>query len=187
MNYLTIPIKIMAVVLLSLAMPIPTNAQMYTGSGMGMSMPTDAPVVPAVNGFVDGHAMLFMHTEVSDAGVAKVLTDMMGGSPVPVVPALADAPAALLALVYVFTNGWDGMGPMGPMGGQADVFDKSPGEPGYSPLRNIILVTWADGAAVKVLKSIADLKVAIDSGSVSIKEAGIVVNMPFLTWPGGSR
>ncbi len=119
--------------------------------------------------------------------MAKILTDMMGGSPVPVVPSLANAPAEMLAPVYVFTNGHDGMGPMGPLGGQADIFDKAPGEPGYSPLRNIILVTWADGANVSILKSFAELKSAQDSGAVSLKEAGIVVNMPFLTWPGGSR
>ena len=87
--------------------------------------------------------MLFIHTETSDPGVSKVLTDMMGGSPVPVVAALAAAPAAMLAPVYVFTNGYSGMGPMGPMGGQPDIFVGAPGEPGYSPLRSIMLVTWA--------------------------------------------
>ena len=37
------------------------------------------------------------------------------------------------------------------------------------------------------LKSFDELKNAIDSGTVNTKEAGIVVNMPFLTWPGGTR
>jgi hypothetical protein len=55
--------------------------------------------------------------------------------------------------------------------------------PGYSPLRNIHLVTWNDGAKVSVLKPYDALKREIDGGAVSIKEAGIVVNMSFLTWP----
>jgi hypothetical protein len=164
-----------------------SSSKMKSGMKMGMVMVADAPTVPAVNGFIDGQKMLFIHTEVSDAGVAKILTDMMGGSPVPVVPSLAKATAEMLAPVYVFTNGHSGMGPMGPLGGQPDIFDKAPGEEGYSPLRNIILVTWSEGASISTLKSLDELKSAIDSGAVSTKEAGIVVNMPFLTWPGGKR
>jgi hypothetical protein len=178
-----------ALILLALVMAAPTHVQASSdakSSGM-MSMSTQAPMVPAVNGFINGEEMLFMHTEISDAGVAKILTDMMGGSPVPVVPSLASAPAEMLAPVYVFTNGYSGMGPMGPLGGQPDIFDKAPGEPGYSPLRNVIVVTWSEGASVRILKSVKDLNAAIDQNAVSLREAGIVVNMPFLTWPGGSR
>jgi hypothetical protein len=172
--------------------PIAVKAGSDSGSSgmkmnMGMEMVTDAPVVPAVNGFIDGEKMLFIHTEISDPDVAKILIDMMGGSPVPVVPALADAPASMLAPVYVFTNGYGGKGPMGPLGGQPDIFVSAPGQPGYSPLRNVILVTWGEGAEISVLKSYDALKSEIDSGAVSVKEAGIVVNMPFLKWPGGKR
>jgi hypothetical protein len=156
-------------------------------SNMDMGMAMEAPAVPAVNGFIDGEKMLFMHTEISDAGVAKILTDMMGGSPVPVVPSLANAPADMLAPVYVFTNGYVGMGPMGPLGGQPDIFVGAPGEPDYSPLRAVLLVTWNEGADVAILTSFAALEEAMDNGALSIEAAGIVVNMPFLTWPGGSR
>jgi hypothetical protein len=181
-------LSLLATILLTSAVAAPMLAQTSSGaSDMSMNMPADAPVVPAVNGFINGEKMLFMHTEVSDAGVAEILTDMMGGSPVPVLPSLANAPADMLAPVYVFTNGYSGMGPMGPLGGQPDIFDRAPGEPGYSPLRNIVLVTWNDGSSISILTSVEALKIAIDSGDVSIKEAGIVVNMPFLTWPGGTR
>ena len=62
-------------------------------AGMGgMKMPADAPVVPAVTGHGEGREILFIHTETSDPKIAKILTDMMGGSPVLVVPALAKAP-----------------------------------------------------------------------------------------------
>ncbi len=177
-----------ALALSALSMAVPAQAASDTASNsMSMDMSTDAPMVPAVHGFLDGEAMLFMHTEVSDAGISKILVDMMGGSPVPVVPSLAKIPTEFLAPVYVFTNGYSGMGPMGPLGGQPDIFVGAPGQEGYSPLRNIITVTWADGADIVELRSFTDLKAAIDSGAVTTQVAGVVVNMPMLTWPGGSR
>ena len=157
-------------------------------AGMGgMKMPADAPVVPAVTGYSEGREILFIHTETSDPKIAKILTDMMGGSPVLVVPALAKAPPDLLARVYIFTNGKTGDGPTGPLGGQADIFEHPPGDAGYRPLRAVTLVTWKDVMAARVLKSIAELRRVIDAGAVSVEEPGVVVNMPFLTWPGGSR
>ena len=153
----------------------------------GMKMPADAPVVPAVTGYSEGREILFIHTETSDPKIAKILTDMMGGSPVLVVPALAKAPPDLLARVYVLTNGKTGDGPTGPLGGQADIFEHPPGDAGYRPLRAVTLVTWKDVMAARVLKSIAELRRVIDAGAVSVEEPGVVVNMPFLTWPGGSR
>ncbi len=108
----------------------------------GMKMPANAPTVPAVTGYSEGQEILFIHTETSDPKIAKILTDMMGGSPVLVVPALANAPKELLASVYVFTNGKTGDGPTGPLGGQADIFEHPPGDAGYRPLRAVTLVTW---------------------------------------------
>ncbi len=164
--------------------PMPETGGMKTG---GMEMPKNAPTVPAVAGYSEGQEILFIHTETSDPKIAKILTDMMGGSPVLVVPALAKAPPDLLARVYVFTNGKTGDGPTGPLGGQADIFEHPPGDAGYRPLRAVTLVTWKDVTAARVLKSTAELQRVIDSGALSIKEAGVVVNMPFLTWPGGKR
>ncbi len=78
-------------------------------------------------------------------------------------------------------------GPMGPLGGQADIFEHPPGSPAYSPLRAVILVTWKDDMSARILKSAAELQGAIDSGAVFIEDAGVVMNMPFLTWPGGQQ
>ena len=74
-------------------------------TGMSMTAPKDAPVIPPVTGYSEGKTILFIHTETSDEKLAKILTDMMGGSPVLVVPSLAKIPQDLLAHVYVFTNG----------------------------------------------------------------------------------
>ncbi len=168
--------------------PVWGQMKMKPMKPMGSMMtPEDAPVVPPVTGYADGQKILFLHTETSDPKIAKILTDMMGGSPVLVVPALANAPKEMLARVFVFTNGMTGDGPMGPLGGQADIFEHPPGDPAYSPLRAVTLVTWKDENAARVLKSTAELQSVIDGGEVTTEEPGVVVNMPFLKWPGGQR
>ena len=151
--------------------------------GMG-EMSMSGPTIPPVNGFADGQTILFIHTEASDAGVAKILTDMMG-SPVLVVPSLAGTPKSMLANVYAFKNGLQ-QGE-GPFGFTPDVFDHPPGNMGYSPLRRVNLVYWEDEKRARVLKSAAEVIDAQRAGELRIESTGIVVNMPLLTWPGGER
>ncbi len=148
----------------------------------GMDM-GDTPAIPAGLAYLDGQEIRFVHTEVSDPDVAKLLTDMMA-SPVILVPALAQAPDAMLADVYVFKNGISGMGPLG---FQPDVFDNPPGTDGYSPLRKIIFLTWADESKARELKSLAEVQASLESGELSQEISNVVVNMPFVVWPGGSR
>ena len=158
----------------------PTAAPM---AAMDMDTMADAPTIPAGLAFAEGQEIRFVHTEVSDAEIAKLLTDMMG-SPVLVVPSLADVPESATAPVYVFTNGPVGMGPLG---FQPDVFPFPPGADGYTPLRRVHLVTWADPAAARELKSAAEVKAALAAGELTEEVPGVVVNMPFVTWPGGGR
>lgn len=155
-------------------------------SGMGGMDMEDAPRVPAVHGLYAGEEILFVHTESSDQSVADMLSGMMG-SPVLVVPALADVPESALGTVYVFTNGVQPNGPRGPFGFQPDVFDSAPGDDGYSPLRALSLVTWRDEGAAEVLRSAQEVGAAIDAGRLTVEQPRVVVNMPFLTWPGGER
>ena len=140
-------------------------------------------VVPPVDGFTEGERIRFIHTEASDPQVAALLTRMKG-SPVIVVPELAKVPRELLTNVYVFKNGVKGNGPFE---FQADVFDNPPGTKGYSPLRALNLVSWKNEAAVRELKSAAQVKRAIEAGELVVEQPGVVVNMPLLTWPGGNR
>ena len=147
-------------------------ARFYTGT-----------VVPPVDAYLDGERILFIHTEASDPGVAALLTKMKG-SPVVVVPSLAKAPKEMLAPVYVFKNGVAGEGPFK---FQPDVFDGAPGATGYSPLRELNLVTWKDAGKARELKSADEVRKAAESGEISIDRPGVVVNMPLLTWPGGRR
>jgi len=144
-------------------------------------MPT--ALLPAGKAFAEGKEIFFVHTEASDEGVAKLLSDMMT-SPVLYVPALANIPDEVLANVYVFDNGLEGMGPFG---FQADVFDNPPGTDGYSPLRRVNVVTWVDPAKARMFTSVAEIMSAVDAGEVTIAQPGVVVNMPFVVWDGGQR
>jgi hypothetical protein len=139
--------------------------------------------VPAGKAYAEGKEIFFTHTEASDAAIADTLTNMMK-SPVLYVPSLANVPAESLASVYVFENGLAGKGPLG---FQADVFDNPPGTDGYSPLRQVVLVKWAEGEQASEFKSEAEIEQAQAEGKVTTTESGVVVNMPFIVWDGGKR
>jgi hypothetical protein len=143
----------------------------------------DVAQIPAGRAYAEGKEIYFSHTETSDPDIAEMLTNMMK-SPVLHVPALAQVPMEALADVYVFENGVTGKGPLG---FQPDVFDSPPGSAGYSPLRQIILVKWADGASARELKSEAEIDQALSNDELTTQASGIVVNMPFMVWDGGKR
>lgn len=164
------------------------DEQHASQGGMDMQqggMPSSAAraPVPLVRGFYNGKTIFFIHTEASDPKVAKLLTRMMR-SPVLLVPKLARVPRSALASVFVFTNGVRGAGPMG---FQPDVFDSAPDEPSYSPLRILRFVTWRERASERILRSASDIETAATKGEIRIERSRIVVNMPFVSWPGGRR
>jgi hypothetical protein len=146
------------------------------------SGPVEAEL-PAGKAYAEGKEIYFVHTEASDAGVAEKLTNMMK-SPVMLVPSLAEVPAESLANVYVFTNGVEGTGPFG---FQADVFDNPPGTEGYTPLRRLNVITWADGSTARELKSVAEVMEAEVNQELTVEQPGVVINMPFVVWDGGQR
>jgi hypothetical protein len=139
--------------------------------------------LPAGKAYAEGKEIYFIHTEASDAGVAEKLTNMMK-SPVVLVPSLASVPAEALANVYVFTNGLKGSGPFG---FQPDVFDNPPGTAGYTPLRRLNVIKWADETKARELKSAAEVLQAEKAGELTIEQPGVVINMPFVVWDGGKR
>ena len=166
--------------LMLLILPV-TILALSACTSKGKEMPT--VVLPTGKAFAEGKEIYFIHTEVSDAEIATLLTKMMS-SPVLLVPGLADSPGSALAEVYVFSNGLEGTGPLG---FQMDVFDNPPGSEGYSPLRRLNLVTWTDPTKARLLKSSSEVQAARDAGEVSIEQPGVVVNMPFVVWDGGKR
>jgi hypothetical protein len=167
--------------------PATAATEEQTGGAMTEGMNADAPRVPPVFAYYDGEEIFFIHTEVSDETIAQALQQMMG-SPVPVVPALADVPDEAQGDVFVFTNGVKPDDtPLGPLGFQPDVFDSAPGDAEYTPLRRIVEVTWSAGAEPEVLTSVEQIQQAQSAGRLTLKPTGVVVNAPFLTWPGGQR
>ena len=100
------------------------------------------------------------------------------------VPSLVKVPDESLANVYVFTNGVEGSGPFG---FQPDVFDNPPGSDGYTPLRKLNVITWADGVATRELKFASEVLNARTAGELIIEQPGVVINMPFVVWDGGKR
>lgn len=139
--------------------------------------------VPGVRGYAGGWAISFVHTETSSPKIARILTGMTN-SQVLVVPALARTPRSLLANVYAFTNGVSGGGPLH---FQPDVFDCPPGAPCYRPLRALNLVTWKHPQSAVVLTSASVVRRLAAEDRVSIQQTGVVINIPFLSWPGGHR
>lgn len=182
-----------AVAILIAVVTLGVGAWWVWGLGQGMPMDDDMAMddmphtdvrLPPVAGLYAGEEVFFVHPEASDAEVAAMLTEMMAGSPVLVVPELAEVPAAARDEVYVFTNGVEGMGPFG---FQPDVFPSAPGDDDYTPLRTVVLVTWPDEGQARELTSSEEVREAADAGVVELEETDVVVNMPFLTWPQGAR
>jgi hypothetical protein len=156
------------------------------GDVASMGMGGDEHAIPPVFGYYAGQEIHFLHTEASDPQVAAMLSEMMD-SPVIVVRSLADVPDAALGTVFVFQNGVKPEGDRGPFGFQPDVFDSVPGDPGYTPLRSVNLATWKEDAEPRVLRTAEEVHEAESAGELSIARPGIVVNMPIVRWPTGSR
>lgn len=148
-----------------------------------MEMEHTKAEVPVDKGYAEGSEIYFIHPEVSDAQLAEKMGAGMG-SPVLYVPALAQVTDHALANVYVFTNGVPGVSMSGL---QPSVFDNPPANEGYSPLRRLNLVSWIDETKARELKTAAEVLEAAEAGKLTIKQPGVVINMPFITWEGGQR
>ena len=142
-----------------------------------------APVIPASVAYLEGEQIYFIHTEISDAALAELLSEKME-SPVVHVPVLAMSPYEVTSGVYVFKNGVEGTGPLG---FQVDILDGPPGTQGYTPIRRLYFVSWNTGSTAREITSLGELTVAEKAGELSIAESTIIANMPILTWPGGTR
>jgi hypothetical protein len=167
--------------------PMDSMSSPGTNEGAMAEMTAEAPRVPPVFGYYDGEGVFFIHTETSDPAIASTLEGMMG-SPVPVVESLAETSKDARSSVYVSTNGVvPDDTPSGPLGFAPDVFDSAPGDEDYTPLRELMLVTWSAEDDARVLTSEQEVLDAEAAGEIDIEDTGIVVNMPLLSWPGGQR
>lgn len=80
-------------------------------------------------------------------------------------------PGNKLAPIWTFTNG---------AAGQHNIIDTVPGEKGYTPLWQVIKVTWAAGKTPRVLRSADAVKKAEADGEVTLATTSTVVNCPVL-------
>jgi hypothetical protein len=80
-------------------------------------------------------------------------------------------PGNKVAPIWSVTNG---------VPGQYNIIDVVPGQKGYTPLWDVMLVTWKDGATKRMLTSAAAVRKALASGAVTMKRAGVVVNCPLI-------
>ena len=186
MRYVALGAVIVAVLFTGYAVfyAVRTPPQQVVAQGMGGPAGSMGQnLTPPVRGLYQGKEVQFIHTEASDPQVASMLTRMMGPR-VLVVSTLARIQKSLLADVSVFSNGVKGTGPFG---FQVDVFSSIPGQAAYTPLRAVTLVTWRDGARPRVLGSVEEIQAAVRNDEVTLKQSGVVVNMPMLAWPGGRR
>ena len=143
---------------------------------------TNLPLgIPLTMGYANGEEVFYISTEASVEDVANHLTDLTGFR-VAYTPALAATPETTLAQIYAFTNGVEGSGAFG---FQPQVADSQPGDDKYSPLWNVNAVTWNEGSEPRELKSEMDILKAQSNGELSIEEAGVIVNCPFIKWHGG--
>lgn len=162
----------------------PMDSMMGPSVMEGIQFNPDAPItIPMIDGYYNGERVFFIHTEVSDKGMAEMMTKMIN-FPTLHLPELTNISREKLGNVYVFKNGIPGSGPYGggPFMFQIDIFDSIPGEEGYSQFRVPHLVTWNDNATPRILTSLEDLLGSTANGELTIQETDNVVNAPMIVW-----
>lgn len=142
------------------------------------SIPVD---IPMAKGFENGNEIFFIATDASDEKTAEQITKLTGFK-VNFAPLLSQTPESGRGQAYVFTNGIAGKGPLG---FQIPVLGAKPGDANYSPLLQLNIVTWKDGAAAKELKSVQEVMAAQQNGSLTVNKTSIIVNHPAIKWQGG--
>lgn len=134
--------------------------------------------LPLLRGWYDGRVVYYVTTDVSVAEVAQA----KGANFAPrLSSALARTPAqpgqgAAVDKVYGVTNF-----------AQDSIFASAPAPVGarsasaaYSPLWQLVKVTWRAGAAARLLKSEEDVLQAQESGLVSLETTPVVLNCPII-------
>lgn len=155
-----------------------------TGSDLGsvlkLSNANLPLVIPLEKGLYDNKDLYYITTEVSDSDIASAISKNIN-FPVTSAPALAKAPDAALANIYIFKNGIQGVGQLG---FQPDVFDTIPGDPSYSPLWKIDYVEWKNPTNATILGSDDAIADAQSKGLITVTFTNMVKNCPIVQWGG---
>ncbi len=142
--------------------------------------PLASPLVqlPLLQGWFDGEEVFYVTTDVSDAAVAAAKHANHVPRLADAVPAAPRQPGQRSAVdkVYAVTNFE-----------QASIFASAPGPVGalnrdaaYSPLWQMVTVTWGAGRAPRTLKSQEQVLAAADAGDVTLLTTPVVLNCPIV-------
>ena len=134
--------------------------------------------IPVLRGWFEGEEVFYITTDVSHADVAdakganfapRLAASLPAGKPEP-------GRASAVDKVYAVTNFK-----------QASIFASAPLPMGsanrdtaYSPLWQMIKVTWAVGRTPRTLKSEEDVLAAADRGAVVLEPTPVVLNCPII-------
>jgi len=151
------------------------------GSVLRLSRANVPAIIPLHQGFYNSDSVYFIVTDSSDQKHADIVTEQQGWK-VELAPLLANAPAAALSPLYVFTNGVEGSGVHGYQG---EVFANTPAQEQYSALTSHIHVMWNDDSTPEVLDSEDVILAAEADGMLTLTELPVVMNMPQIVWPDG--
>jgi hypothetical protein len=117
---------------------------------------------------VDGERAYFVRTDAADAAFAK----QEGLVHVPLLAAAGSLDGGT-ADFYLFDEGAPD---------QLPILSSAPGMDGFTPLFRIHRVRAATGTPFEAAHA---LKAAADAGQVEIERSDVIVNYPFVKWPGG--
>ena len=149
-----------------------STVSMAAGAKAGSTQAT--ATLPVVIGWFNGQAALYISPEASTAAAAG-----SDGNISTLLAASANTSAA--PPIYVVTNFKQGnIIPVAPLStGPTNVSTT------YSPLWQVVTVTWNSGVAPTLLTSSQDVQAAMTSGKVTLKKTNIIVNCPVIYTPLG--
>ena len=152
-------------------------------SGCASSVPpgdSEGITLPLLRGWFEGHEVLYVTTDVSSAGVAQAKGANFSPRLAYALPAgIGAAPGRRTSVdkVYSVTNLEQG-----------SVFASAPTPIGhqnrdvaYSPLWQLVKVTWASGAARRVVKSEEEVLAAAEKAEVQLDVTDVVLNCPIVS------
>jgi len=133
--------------------------------------------LPVLSGWFDGEEVFYITTDVSHADVAEAKGANFAPRLALALPEGRAVPGgSSVDKVYAVTNFK-----------QASVFASAPFPMGsasrdvsYSPLWQMVKVTWAAGATPQILKSEEDVLAAVERGAATLEATRVVLNCPIV-------
>jgi hypothetical protein len=121
--------------------------------------------LPVTYGYYDGHVNTMISTDISNKAQAHTMKINYSA-------AMLTQPASKFPALYQFS----GAG----AANQLQVFGSQPGEDDYSPLWQIIKVTWKPGVTPTLLTKDDAVKAAAAAGKVTLSATPVVLNCPIV-------